>query len=127
MATINFEQSKSNFVLQIANENKPCVTIKHDGTVINHYEGAENDGARVFYEQLQFEGKTLYKKIESQQAELIKYKELILEFARALTDSAREFTSNSICGECSFCYELDEEHKEDCIVLKAEELLKELK
>jgi len=90
MATINFEQSKSNFVLQISHENKPCVTIKNDGVVINHYEGAENDGARAFYEQLQLEGKTLYQKIDELKKELEEANKLLMYLEPNLEDEMQD-------------------------------------
>ena len=44
-------------------EGERLVTIESDGTVIVHKEGSDKEAARVFYEYLQTEGKTLHQTI----------------------------------------------------------------
>lgn len=52
------------FALQIANLSGPLVSVKVDGTVIVHREGADKEAAKMFYDALQFEGKTLRQRIK---------------------------------------------------------------
>ena len=62
---INNDHATESFALRLYGDGqKPLVTIAHDGTVTIHEEGAEEEAARVFYRSLEFEGKTLYKRIE---------------------------------------------------------------
>jgi hypothetical protein len=51
---------------------RPLITIDKDGTVTIHEEGAEKEAARVFYEALEFEGRTLVKRIETLETALTK-------------------------------------------------------
>ena len=51
------------YLLELNDAGAPLVTIKPDGTVVVHREGADREAARVFYEALQMEGKTLHARI----------------------------------------------------------------
>lgn len=42
----------------------PIVTIKMDGTVIIHKEGSDKEAAKIFYDSLQVEGRTLLHRIK---------------------------------------------------------------
>ncbi len=52
------------------------VTIGPGGTVTIHKEGGDKEAARIFYEALEIEGKTLHQKIAELEAELKQYKEV---------------------------------------------------
>ncbi len=56
--------------------------------------------------------------------ELQAVKELLKEAYENIVGSSYDFQTDSICGECPMCRETDQEHTKDCIVLKAEEYLK---
>lgn len=67
MVTPTNEESKeeTHAVKLYGADERPLVTIAKDGTVTIHEEGAEKEAARVFYGALEFEGRTLYKRIEA--------------------------------------------------------------
>jgi hypothetical protein len=48
---------------------EPLITLKPDGTVVIHKEGADKEAAKVFYETLQIYGKSLHQEIERLRAE----------------------------------------------------------
>ena len=56
------------YMLQISNPDR-LVTIRQDGTVEVHKEGADKEAAKLFYEALQIEGKTLHDHIAALKAE----------------------------------------------------------
>jgi len=59
-----------NFLLEVSNVNEKLVTIERDGTVIIHKEGNDKKAAKLFYESLMIEGKTLHQKIKELEEEL---------------------------------------------------------
>ena len=50
--------------IDISTYNEQIVTIEADGTVVIHKEGGDKEAAKLFYEALEIEGKTLHAKIE---------------------------------------------------------------
>lgn len=50
-------------ILICGGTHEPLVTIKPDGTVVIHKEGADRDAAVGFYRCLEIEGKTLHARI----------------------------------------------------------------
>ncbi len=68
--TFKFVQSPPESILYLQNNNEPILEISHDGTVTVHKYGAEKEAACLFYEFLQFEGQTLYQKIEALEEEI---------------------------------------------------------
>ena len=58
-------------LLMIGSDAEPIVTIASDGTVTVHKEGGDQEAARLFYESLQFEGRTLLQKIKDLEEEII--------------------------------------------------------
>ena len=57
------------FIIDISNGDEQLVSIKPDGTVIIHKEGADKEAAKKFYESLEFEGKSLFARIEELEEE----------------------------------------------------------
>ena len=60
------------YLIQISHEFKELVRIEPDGTVIISEYGADKKAAKVFYESLQIEGKTLFQKIKDLEEQLKK-------------------------------------------------------
>lgn len=63
------------YLLEISDGTEPLVTIKPDGTVVIHKEGSAPQAAKLFYEALQIEGKTLFERIKELDKEVEQLKE----------------------------------------------------
>lgn len=62
-------------LLEIASTER-ILTIKRDGTVVVHKEGASKEAAEEFYRHLQIEGQTLHQRIAHLEEQLSKYEEV---------------------------------------------------
>ena len=67
------KQSVPEYLLHISGA-KPLVSIKYDGTVVIHELGAEKEAAKIFYEALQINGRSLVARIATLEAELVSYR-----------------------------------------------------
>lgn len=54
----------SDVLLTIGQDSEPVVSIMADATVVIHKEGGDKEAAKMFYETLEFEGKTLLARIQ---------------------------------------------------------------
>jgi len=63
------------YLLEISDGTEPLVTIKPNGTVVIHKEGSAPQAAKLFYEALQIEGKTLFGRIDELKKEVEQLKE----------------------------------------------------
>jgi len=63
------KQPVPEYLLRISGA-KLLVSIKYDGTVVIHELGAEKEAAKIFYEALEINGKSLVARIAALEAEL---------------------------------------------------------
>ncbi len=63
-------ESKPEYTLKFTDNNtEPILTIDYEGTVTIHKEGGYKEAAKLFYDAIKFEGKTLREKIKDLEEE----------------------------------------------------------
>ena len=68
----------------VSNDNEPVASVLNNGTVILYKEGAAPEAARILWDAIQFDGRTLRERAEKAEAAL---KELVTHYDQALEDA----------------------------------------
>jgi len=74
------------FTIEGGNPRELILTVEEDGTVIIHKEGSEPEAAKVFYQYVEIEGKTLLEHLNQWKERALKAEEALKKIAGQYTD-----------------------------------------